>query len=96
MFLAFFFPKLSHSIALITIEVNSVCDYLLKFLFLASSLYLLFYLYRKFLGVKISKISFKNAELVTKSDTSNISVINRHIDELLYFFEATKTNVVFY
>lgn len=48
---------------------------------------------RFFTKVRLSKFSTKEAEFLVDEDV-NKSVLNSHIDEILYFFEVTKYNVV--
>lgn len=95
MLVALFFPTLSANIALASIEKDSWQDYFLKGAFFAGVAYILWHLYWHLSGIKISKISLKDTELIPKSESSDFSIINRHVDELIYYFEATKTDVVF-
>jgi len=44
-------------------------------------------------GMSLKKISFKNAEIET-GDVPETSILNRHLDEIIYFFQATKYDVV--
>jgi hypothetical protein len=44
-------------------------------------------------GMSLKKISFKNAEIET-GDVPETSILNRHLDEIIYFFRATKYDVV--
>lgn len=57
----------------------------------------LFYILYKLMfwikGVVISKVSFSNAEIEIDKKISK-SILNRHVDEILYFFEMTEYNVV--
>lgn len=95
MLVALFFPTLSANIALASIEKDSWQDYFLKGAFFAGVASILWHLYWHLSGIKISKISLKDTELIPKSESSDFSIINRHVDELIYYFEATKTDVVF-
>lgn len=47
-----------------------------------------------FRRLNLTKVAFKNVELIF-ADESN-SVLNHNIDEILYFFEATETDVVIF
>lgn len=49
--------------------------------------------YKASFGISIKKISLKNAEFETAESSDN-SILNRHVDEIIYFFEQTKYNVV--
>lgn len=42
-------------------------------------------------NTKINKLNFKNGEIDIKENTS---IFNKHLDEIIYFFEVTKYNVV--
>lgn len=44
-------------------------------------------------GVSIKKLSLKNAEIET-ADNSEESVFNRHMDEIVYFFQETSCDIV--
>ncbi|WP_431064491.1 hypothetical protein [Methylotuvimicrobium sp.] len=50
-------------------------------------------IYKASFGISIKKISLKNAEFETAESSDN-SILNRHVDEIIYFFEQTKYNVV--
>lgn len=58
----------------------------------------IFYLYTLFhylQNIQISKFNFKKGEIsLAKQDKA--SILNEHLDELLYFFEVTSYNVVFF
>ncbi len=44
-------------------------------------------------SLRVSKLKIKNAEIEVDKDV-NKSILNHHLDEILYFFEVTKYNVV--
>ncbi len=44
-------------------------------------------------GSKVSKLNLKNAEIELSKETDP-SILNKYLDEILYFFEATKYDVV--
>jgi hypothetical protein len=44
-------------------------------------------------GIKISKLNIQNAE-ININENVNKSILNHHIDEILYFFEVTEYNIV--
>lgn len=56
-----------------------------------------YFLVQKFLFIlsntRIDKLNLKDLELVS-NDKSNESLLNRHLDEILYFFEKTSFNVI--
>lgn len=52
--------------------------------------YLMFHYGLKYLSsLKLDKVKIKDAEFSLGGDKDNDSLINRHIDEILYFFETT-------
>ena len=58
-------------------------------------LFQLFWLVKYFRSrLKLSKVTLEKAEIEIDNQ-SNESIFNRYLDEILYFFEATKYNVVF-
>jgi len=50
-------------------------------------------IYKASFGVSLNKLSLKNAE-IEMADQSENSILNRHLDEIIYFFQATKYDVV--
>lgn len=56
-------------------------------------LYIVFRSIRILEGLVISKLSIKDAEIEIDNQISK-SILNQHIDEIIYFFEATHYNVV--
>lgn len=56
-----------------------------------------YFLLQKFLfllsNTSIDKINLKDLEIVS-NDKKNESLLNKHLDEILYFFEKTKFNVI--
>lgn len=44
-------------------------------------------------GITLKKLNFKNAEIEISDDVGK-SILNSHIDEILYFFEVTEYNIV--
>jgi len=60
------------------------------FLFLWSAAH---QIYRKSLGLSLKGISLKNLEL-TPEDTKEESILNRHLDEIIYFFQSTAYELV--
>ncbi|MCY7296505.1 YobI family P-loop NTPase [Alteromonas sp. a30] len=49
-------------------------------------------LYHVFYGSSLKKISLKNIELET--ETTDSSILNKHLDEILYFFEQTDYRLI--
>lgn len=50
-------------------------------------------IYKSFYGVSFKKLSLKNAEFEIGS-LSEDSILNRHLDEIIYFFQETEYDVV--
>jgi YobI-like P-loop NTPase len=55
--------------------------------------YLAHQIYIKSLGVSIKSISLKDVELTPETDKEE-SILNRHLDEIIYFFQCTKYDLV--
>lgn len=73
--------------------IRRVIHYL-TYLVLVFGVYgLLFRSIRVLTSLKVNKLSIQNAE-IELNDSTNKSILNHHLDELLYFFEVTKYNVV--
>lgn len=49
--------------------------------------------YRATFGISLKRISLKNAEIETGDLTEN-SILNRYIDEIIYFFQENEYNIV--
>ncbi|AJH15493.1 YobI family P-loop NTPase [Myroides profundi] len=47
------------------------------------------------INIRISKVSPTSIEISSKENTENINALDKYFDEILYFFQATKTKVVF-
>ncbi|MDP8185035.1 YobI family P-loop NTPase [Phocoenobacter skyensis] len=62
-------------------------------LFILSSLFLIYQLLNYALNLKEIKFKLHNAEFNVK-DEENKSILNDHLDEIIYFFQETKKNVV--
>jgi len=54
---------------------------------------LVFKIYKSSFSLSFKKISLTNAEIET-GDVSDNSILNRHLDEIIYFFQSTKYDVV--
>lgn len=50
-------------------------------------------IYKASFGLSLKKLSLKNAEIET-GELSENSTLNRHLDEIIYFFQATNYDVV--
>ena len=54
---------------------------------------LLHYIYIKSLGVSLKSISLRDIE-ITPENAAEESILNRHLDEIIYFFQSTKYDLV--
>lgn len=88
-----FFDKIYDKLILSNKLESSYYSLLIKSIFLIGTYLILKKLFRQIFKLKINKISFSDAEFVPKEN--DISIINKHIDELIYFFEKTETQIVF-
>lgn len=70
-----------------------VLSFLAFIAFAIPPIYLIAKIYEATFGITLGKLSLKNLELEA-SNKRNQSVLNQHIDEILYFFEAAKYQVV--
>lgn len=70
-----------------------ILHWLSLLIFLASISVIVFRSIRLFYGIKISKFKFKEAEIEIDKNISK-SILNNHLDEILYFFEVTDYSVV--
>ena len=50
-------------------------------------------IYKATFGISLKKVSLMNAEIET-GETSENSILNRHLDEIIYFFQETNYDVV--
>lgn len=50
-------------------------------------------IYRSLFGISFKKLSLKNAE-IEATDTPENSILNRHLDEIIYFFQVVDYNIV--
>ena len=57
------------------------------------AVYVLYKLARIVIGLSVKRLNFKSAEVEIENNTQK-SVLNSHIDELIYFFEVTKYQIV--
>ncbi len=57
------------------------------------AVYILYKLARIVIGLSVKRLNFKSAEVEIENNTQK-SVLNSHIDEIIYFFEVTKYQIV--
>lgn len=65
-----------------------IASYVIAFL-----IALILNIYKSFFGISFKKVSLKNAE-IEATDTPENSILNRHLDEIIYFFQVVDYNVV--
>lgn len=90
-----FFDKVYNKLLIVDLKFISynLYELFIKAIFLIISAIIIKNIFNQISDLKLNKLSFNDAEFVPK--TNDISIINKHIDELLYFFEKTKTQIVF-
>jgi hypothetical protein len=78
---------------------NEILNLSLHITFLVFWAITIFFIFCKILRIlkvfRLIKFAFKNAEIEI-NDNINKSILNNHLDEILYFFEVTKYNVVIF
>lgn len=72
---------------------DSFAHYVATAIALVGLLFVIFKSSRAITGLAIKKLNISNAEIEIDSQISK-SILNNHIDEILYFFEVTDYNVV--
>ena len=70
---------------------NMVFDFLAASYLLGVLFFTLRYIFRAYSNSKLNKLNLKDAEIEV---VENNSIFNRHLDEILYFFQVTDYNVV--
>lgn len=91
----FFYPDKIQS--LLKISFTSIVSVILRWVsfvvFLASLSIVIFRSIRLIYGLQVSKFKFHEAEIEIDKNISK-SILNNHLDEILYFFEVTDYSVV--
>jgi len=72
-------------------EWKQIWDVICLIYLIIISVYFLSYIIISTYNSKINKLNLKNGEIDIKENTS---IFNKHLDEIIYFFEVTKYNVV--
>jgi hypothetical protein len=67
--------------------------YFSVFIIISALIAIIFKSIRTINGIKINKLNLQNAE-ISINENVNKSILNNHLDEILYFFEVTPYNVV--
>ena len=62
-------------------------------LFVVGSFIIIYKIFEKFSNIKLHKINLQNPEIEIDNG-SEVSILNKHLDEILYFFEVTQFDVV--
>jgi chaperonin cofactor prefoldin len=90
-----FFPKNVGAILLVDIGRTPalVLHWLSLTVFFMASIVVVFRSVRLLYSLRISKLKFKEAEIEIDKNISK-SILNNHLDEILYFFEVTPYSVV--
>jgi len=74
-------------------NIKTIIRYVSIAICFGSSARILHHLVRQFSGISLSKFKIHDAEFEIGKDT-NKSILNAHIDEILYFFEVTNYSIV--
>jgi len=84
-------------VQLLNLELSIKAIIFLRYISLAiiiiALLFFIFKSIRTIYGIKINKLNIQNAE-ISINENVNKSILNNHLDEILYFFEVTNYNVV--
>lgn len=95
-----FKPEYLHSIIPINIPLQIIellntlpTNNMFITIFLLGTVFLIYFLVTIFKNIEVKRLSLNSAEIEIDPKISK-SILNHHIDEILYFFEATKYNVV--
>lgn len=93
-----FFPKLIYKLLLIdAFSSNPLVESIIHYLFLSIAVIGLFIFISKTIRVfnssKINKLNIQSGEIEIDKEIDK-SILNNHLDEILYFFEVTHYNVV--
>jgi len=87
-----FFEKINDKLIFFN-ERNTDID-LIRFVFIAGVFYIFYKSYDMIKNIKFSKLTPSTLEIVNEKADKTLSVFNRNIDEIIYFFEKTNTNIV--
>ncbi|MCC9066221.1 hypothetical protein [Flavobacterium piscisymbiosum] len=87
-----FFEKINDKLIFFK-ERNTDIDFI-RFVFIAGIFYIFYKSYDMIKNIKFSKLTPSSLEIVNENPDKTLSVFNRNIDEIIYFFEKTNTNIV--
>jgi len=89
------FPEFLAKFSFISIPENltNIVHYLSSIVSILGLFCIIYKFSRSFIGLSIKKLNLRNGEIEIDKDISK-SILNNHLDEIIYFFEVTKFNVV--
>jgi hypothetical protein len=88
-----FFDKINDK--MIFFDMNfSYSNYIFLLIFMFGLTYLIYKSFDTIRNFKLSKLSNSSIEVVNENTEKQLSVFNRNIEEIIYFFEKTNTNIV--
>lgn len=87
-----FFEKINDKLIVFT-ETRTNIE-LIKFIFIVGVFFIFYRSFDKIKNLKLSKLTPSSLEIVNEKTDKDLSVFNRNIDEIIYFFEKTNTNIV--
>lgn len=92
-FIYLFLPDINKEIAIF--PSFSFTTLLLKIIFFVGLFFLVWKSIVFLKNLRISKVSATSVEIDSKAETENINALDKYFDEILYFFQATNTKVMF-
>jgi hypothetical protein len=87
-----FFENINSKIILFNEDKSNIQYFII--VFVLGVICILYKSFDKIKNIKFSKLTPNSLELVNEKTDKELSVFNRNIDEIIYFFEKTNTNVV--
>jgi hypothetical protein len=98
-FFALYFEKALFDIPYVTKEILSFCSFFnynifVRLFFIIGVIAICYKLFDTIRNFKINKVSKSDFEITNKKSENHLSVFNRNLEEIIYFFEKTDTNVV--
>ena len=68
--------------------------YILNTIFIMGLGFFIYNFLKKTSNIKLDKLSLKSPEITLNENDTEISILNKHIDEIIYFFERTQYTIV--
>ncbi|WP_149206575.1 YobI family P-loop NTPase [Flavobacterium johnsoniae] len=87
-----FFEDINSKIIIFNEEKTNIQS--IQIIFILGVIYILYKSFDKIKNIKFSKLTPNSLEIVNEKTDKDLSVFNRNIDEIIYFFEKTNTNIV--